>query len=100
MSIVSKQMAGLKELMNSLPEPCATDLARVIVRRDENQDTRKACCEDREAGTQRKIGRKDRVLSGLPICVLCSYSFFLVVAALPFLMVSFRLSTFFLSLSR
>lgn len=100
MSIVSKQMAGLKELMNSLPEPCATDLARVTVRRDENQDTRKACCEDREAGTQRKIGGKDRALSGLSICVLCSYNFFLVVAALPFLMVSFRLSTFFLSLSR
>ena len=72
MSIVSIQMAGQKELMNSLPESCATALARVIVRRVENQDTRKACCEDREAGTQRKIGGKDRVLSGLPICVLCS----------------------------
>ena len=100
MSIVSRQMAGQEELMNSLPEPCATDLARVIVRRDENQDTRKACCEDREAGTQGKIGGKDRALSGLSICVLCSYNFFLVVAALPFLMVSFRLSTFFFSLSR
>ncbi len=70
MSIVSKQMTGQEEMMNSLPESCATALARVIVWRDENQDTRKACCEDREDGTQGKIGGKDRALSGLSICVL------------------------------